>query len=168
MDTYDVPECFRSSTHPSCRGRGHQQDAFSLLLGNTQQCVELAYPAFRYSDDVLDAGIDVGHGPVDQVHVATHRLGHRGQVASESAQLTQQGQQFPLRPAQRSLRVGPGPAGCESDRYRAHDNDASGEDQHAVRNLDQVTKPCRHGHPYFIPMHDQGHQGTTFPASRPG
>ena len=168
IDAYDVPECFRSSTHPSCRGRGHQKDPFSLLLGNAQQCVELAYPAFRDPDDVLHAGVDVGDGPVHQFHIATDRLGHRRQVTSQSGQLTQEGEEIPLRAAQRGLGVGPSPARGDENWYGAHDDDAPGEDQHAVRDLDQVPKPCRHGHPYFIPMHDQGHQGTPFPGSRPG
>ncbi len=168
MDAYDVPECFRSSTHPSCRGRGHQQDAFSLLLGNTQQCVELAYPALRDPDDALHAGVDVGDRPVHEVHVAADRLGHHGQVTSQPSQFTQKGQEIPLRAAQRSLGIGPGPAGGNGEGYGTHDDNAPGEGQHALCDLDQAPKPCGHGHPYFIPMHDQGHQGTPSPAARPG
>lgn len=166
MDAYDVPECFCSSTHPSCRGRGHQQDAFGLLLGNPEQCVEFAYPAFRCPDDVLHAGVDVGDGPVHELYVATHRLGHRGEVPCQPGQFTQERQEIPLGATQRGLGAGPSPAGANGDRYGAHDDNAPGEDQHALCDLDQVPKPGRHGHPYFIPMHDQGHQGTL--AGRPG
>ena len=85
-DAYDVPKCFHSSTHPSCRGCGREQDAFDFLLRHAQQRVELAYPALRDPHHVLHAGIDVCHGAVDQIHVAAHGLSHGREVAGQSGQ----------------------------------------------------------------------------------
>ena len=87
-DAYDVPKCFRSSTHPSCRSCGREQDAFHFLLRHAQQRVELAYPALRDPHHILHAGIDVRHGAVDQLHVSPHRLGHGREVAGQSGHFT--------------------------------------------------------------------------------